>query len=49
MGKGKSILVIGLGGPKGCETSRLTDGGVVVSLTCRPRFTLIKIPGIHFC
>jgi hypothetical protein len=44
---GKGIPVAGHGGPYGCETSklphyldnRLTDGGEVVSLTCRPPFT----------
>jgi hypothetical protein len=47
MVKGKAIPVTGRGGPWGCETlrlprfldSRLTDGGKVVSLTCRPPFT----------
>jgi hypothetical protein len=42
--KGEAIPVTGLGGPHGCETSRLphflenplTDGGEVVSLTLRP-------------
>jgi hypothetical protein len=51
-----SILVTGCGGPWDCETSRLshfldnrfTDGGKVVSLTRRPPFTPIKVPGIHF-
>jgi hypothetical protein len=46
-----------LGGPQGCETSRLphfldnrlTEGGEVVSLTRRPPFTPRKIPGTHFC
>jgi hypothetical protein len=46
-GKGKAIPVTGLGGPQGCETSRLshfldsqlTVGGEVVSLTCRLPFT----------
>jgi hypothetical protein len=28
---------------------RLTDGGKVVSPTCRPLFTPRKIPGTHFC
>jgi hypothetical protein len=45
--KGKAILVTCRGGPYGCETSRLphflenrlTDGGIVVSLTRRPPFT----------
>jgi hypothetical protein len=55
--KGKAIPVTGREGPWGCETSRLshfldnwlTDGGEVVSLTCRPPFTPRKIPGAHFC
>jgi hypothetical protein len=29
--------------------NRLTDGGEIVSLTRRPRFTRRKIPGTHFC
>jgi hypothetical protein len=45
--KGKAIPVTGRGDPLVCETSRLlhfldnrlTDGGEVVSLTCRPPFT----------
>jgi hypothetical protein len=45
--KDKAIPVTGRGGPQGCETSRiphfldnrLTDGGEVLSLTCRPPFT----------
>jgi hypothetical protein len=45
--KGKAILVTGLRGPEGCETSRLphfldnrlTDGGKIVRLTPRPPFT----------
>jgi hypothetical protein len=45
--KGKAIPVPGHGDPQGCETLRfpqyldnwLTDGGKVVSLTCRPPFT----------
>jgi hypothetical protein len=28
---------------------RLTDGGEVVSPTCRPPFTPRKIPDTHFC
>jgi hypothetical protein len=56
-GKGKAIPVTGRGGPCGWETSRLshfldkrfTDGGEVVSLTCRPPFTPRKIPGTHIC
>jgi hypothetical protein len=55
--KGKAISVTGREGPLGCETSRLpqfldnrlTEGGKVVSLTCRPPFTPRKIPGTHFC
>jgi hypothetical protein len=55
--KVKLSLVTGSGGPLGCETSRLphfldkwlTDGGEVVSLTRRPTFTPMKIPGNHFC
>jgi hypothetical protein len=55
--KGKTIPVTGRGGPYGCETSRLphfldsrlTDGVEVVSLTRRPPFTLMKIPGTNFC
>jgi hypothetical protein len=51
--KGKAIPVTGHGGPDGCETSRLphfldnrlTDGGEVVNLTCRPPFTPRKISG----
>jgi hypothetical protein len=54
---GKAIPVTGREGPYSCETSRLshfldnqlTDGGEVVSLTCRPPFTPRKIPGTHFC
>jgi hypothetical protein len=50
--KSKAILVTGRGGRWDCETimipyfldSRLTDGGEVVSLTRRPRFTPRKIP-----
>jgi hypothetical protein len=57
MVKGKAIPVPGVGGPQGCETSRLshfldnrlTDGGEVVSLTRVPPFTPRKIPGTHFC
>jgi hypothetical protein len=49
--------VTGREGPQGCEKSwlphllenRLTDGGEVVNLTCRPHFTPRKIPGTHFC
>jgi hypothetical protein len=45
--KGKAIPVTGRGSPQACETSRLphfldtrlTYGGEVVSLTCRPHFT----------
>jgi hypothetical protein len=45
--KGKAIPVTSRGGPQGCQRSwlthfldnRLTDGGEVVSLTCRPPFT----------
>jgi hypothetical protein len=29
--------------------NRPTDGSEVVSLTCRPPFTLRKIPDTHFC
>jgi hypothetical protein len=55
--KGKAILEKGHGGPYGCGTSRLphflenrlTDGGVVVSITRRPPFTPRKIHGTHFC
>jgi hypothetical protein len=55
--KGKAISVTGLGGPYGCETSRLphfvdnrlTDGGEIVSLKRLPLFTPRKIPGTHFC
>jgi hypothetical protein len=44
--KGKAIPVTDRGGLQGCETSRLpqfldsrlTDGGEIVSLTCRPPF-----------
>jgi hypothetical protein len=44
LSKGKAIPATGHGGPQGCETSRLphfldnrlTDGGEVFSLTCRP-------------
>jgi hypothetical protein len=44
--KGKAVPVTGHRGPYDCETSRrshfldnrLTDGGEVVSLTCRPLF-----------
>jgi hypothetical protein len=47
LGKGKAIPVTGHEGPYGCQTSRLThfldnrltDGGEVVSPTCRPPFT----------
>jgi hypothetical protein len=54
--KGKAIPVAGLGGPQGCEKSRiphfqdnrLTDGGDIVSLTRRPPFIARKIPGIYF-
>jgi hypothetical protein len=48
--KGKDITVTGREGPQRCETSRLpqyldnqlTDGGKVVSLTRRPRFTPLE-------
>jgi hypothetical protein len=54
---GKAIPITDRGGPHGCETLRLphfvdirlTDGGEVVSLTCRPSFTPRKIPGTCFC
>jgi hypothetical protein len=57
--KSKAIPVTGRGGLFECETSRLpnsldnrlTDGGVVFSLTSRPLFTSPfsrKIPGTHF-
>jgi hypothetical protein len=47
IGKGKGIPVTGLGGPYGCERSRLPhyldkrliDGGKVVSPTRSPNFT----------
>jgi hypothetical protein len=53
----KNICVTGLRGPQGCERSRLphfldnrlTDGGEVVILTCRPPFTPKKISGTHLC
>jgi hypothetical protein len=35
--------------PTFSQDSRLTDGGVVVSLTRQPPFTPLKIPGTHFC
>jgi hypothetical protein len=46
-GGGKAVPVTGREGPQGCERSsfphfldnRLTDGGEVVSLTCRPSYT----------
>jgi hypothetical protein len=49
--------VTGHGGPLGWERlkflhfldNRLTDGGEVVSLTCRLPFIPRKIPDIHFC
>jgi hypothetical protein len=55
--KSKVISVTGHGDPQGFEKSRLphflddrfTDGGEVVSLTCRSRFTLRNIPGIPCC
>jgi hypothetical protein len=55
--KRKAILVIGRGGPYGCETSRLphlldnrfTDGSEVDSLTRRSLFIPRKIPGTHLC
>jgi hypothetical protein len=55
--KKEAIPVTGCGGPEGCETSRLlhfldnrlTDGGVVVSLTRRTPFAPSKIPDTHFC
>jgi hypothetical protein len=51
------VPVRGRRGPQGCETSRtpqfldnrLTDGGDVVSLKRRPRFTPRKILDTHFC
>jgi hypothetical protein len=53
----KAILVTVREGPWGSERSRLlhllgsrlTDGGEIVSLTCRPSFTPRKISGTHFC
>jgi hypothetical protein len=53
---GNAIPVTDPGGPWGCETSwlphfiesRLTDGSKV-SLTRRPPFTPMKIPGTYFC
>jgi hypothetical protein len=55
--KGKATPVTGREGPLVCDTSRLphfldnrlTDGGEVVSLTCRPHFISRKIPGTHLC
>jgi hypothetical protein len=55
--KGKAFPVIGRGGRKGCETSRLPhfldsrhkDGGEVVSRTHRLPFNPRKIPGTYFC
>jgi hypothetical protein len=54
--KGNAIPVTGLGGPYGCETSRLPHyldsrlrDGREVSLTRRPPFTPKKIRGTHFC
>jgi hypothetical protein len=55
--KGKATIVTERGGPQGSETSRLprfldsqlTDGGEVVSLTHRPPFAPMTIPGTHFC
>jgi hypothetical protein len=53
---GKAVPITARGRLQGCETSkldflenRLTDGGEVVSLTCRPPFTAKKIYGTHFC
>jgi hypothetical protein len=43
--KGKAVPVTGRGGPYGCETSRLTNGGEVVSLMHRPRFAPRNIRG----
>jgi hypothetical protein len=53
----KTILVTGRGGLQGCVMlriahcldSRLTDGGKVVSLMHRPRFTPERSSGTHFC
>jgi hypothetical protein len=55
--KRKAIPVTGLGGPYGCEMSRLphfpdsrlTDGREFVSLTRRPPFATRKISDTHFC
>jgi hypothetical protein len=55
--KGKAIPVAGHEDAEGCKTprlphfldKRLTDGGVVVSLTRRSPFTPRKISGTHFC
>jgi hypothetical protein len=52
----KNFPVTGHGGPKGCGASKLphfldtwlTNGGEVLSLTCRLSFTERKIPGTHF-
>jgi hypothetical protein len=51
------MLVRGREGSLGCEPSRiphfldnrLTDGGEVVILTRRPRFTPGRSSGTHFC
>jgi hypothetical protein len=53
----KTIPVTDSEGLYGCETSRIphfldnrfTDGGEIVSLMRRPRFTPRNIPGTHFC
>jgi hypothetical protein len=34
--KGKTMPVIGRGGPQVCEAWRITDGGEIVSLTRQP-------------
>jgi hypothetical protein len=55
-GKDEAIPVAGRVEPEDCESwlttflgSRLTDGREVISRTCRPSFTLRKIPCTHFC
>jgi hypothetical protein len=53
--KSEVLPVTDLGGPFGCETSRLPhfldnrlrDGSEDISLTCRPPFIHRKIPDIH--
>jgi hypothetical protein len=47
--KGKAIPVISRESPYGCETSRLKDGGKVVTLRAGRPLPRRMIPGTRFC